>query len=255
MHLFAAQKPRLPKTSAGPKPPPQASQEECMPTILLKPREVRFFLYLIAATFLGLAAKGANAGKSVYIWIVGAAIVASLADAAAPMAKSAAKTTLIALLRIALPLVAKHIDPKEVVTSVGTTRGISVGALSAAVESKGIFGLDALRAILAGAETDTVNLRAMVRGVALAVISNGWKFTAITEAEELATTAEALKQAATGRKDSHQQARDEQVRIIDAQLKIKLLGEDEIIAQQDSILTDISPLLSATPAEVKQWVN
>jgi hypothetical protein len=71
----------------------------------------------------------------------------------------------------------------------------------------------------------------------------------------LATTAEALKQAATGRKSSHQQARDEQVRIIDAQLKIKLLGEDEIIAQQDSILTDISPLLSATPAEVKQWVN
>lgn len=218
-----------------------------MPTILFKTRETRFFLYLIAAVILSFAAKGLTTGTAVYGWILGITIAVSLLDAAAPMAKSAAKTALVALLRIALPLVAKHINPEEVVASVGTAQGISVSALNAAVGSKGIFGLRALQAILAGAETDAKSLRSMLRGAALVAISNGYEFTAIAEAEQAAATAEALKLAAAERKSAAQQLYETQVANLGQQLRVKLASEDGVIGEQEEIIEGLNPLLTAAP--------
>ena len=214
---------------------------------LLNNRQVRLFLYIISAVILSFAAKGVSTGTAIYGWILGATIAVSLTDAAMPTIKTIAKSAFIGLLRITLPYVAKHIRAEEVVASIGTTQGISVGALNAAVQSKGIFGLQALQAILAGAETDTMSLRSMLRGAALAAIANGYQFTAVAEAEQASALAESLKLAAEERKNSARRAHEEQMATLREQLRVKLEGEDQVIEQQQGVIADLNPLLTAAP--------
>lgn len=214
---------------------------------LLKNRQIRMSLYIIGAVSLSFAAKGISSGTAVYGWILGTTIAVALADAAMPTIKTMAKSAFIGMLRMALPYVAKYIRPEEVVATIGTTQGISVGALNAAVQSKGVFGLQALQAILAGAETDTRSLRSMLRGAALAAINNGYQFTAIAEAEAVSAQAESLKLAAEERKASAQRAYEDQVAMLREQLRMKLVGEEGIIGEQQDVIAGLSPLLTVAP--------